>query len=51
MGFESDSMAPEVDAARCFVERIGGIAAIGALGGAPALVCGEAETRVVPSPD
>ena len=51
MGFESGSMAPKADAARCFVERIGGIGAIGGLGGAPALLCGEAATRVVPSPD
>ena len=51
MGFESGSMAPKVDAARCVVERTGGIAAIGALGGALALLCREAGTRVVPSPD
>ena len=52
MEFESGSMEPKVDdSARCLVERIGGIAAIGALGGSPALPCGEAGTRVVPSPD
>jgi carbamate kinase len=50
MGFESGSMAPKFDAARCFVDRTWGIAEIGALGGAAALRCGEAGARV-PSPD
>jgi carbamate kinase len=41
MGFESGSMAPDHEAACRFVEKIGGIAAIGALGDSPALLRGE----------
>jgi carbamate kinase len=49
MSFESGSIALRVDAARCFVEKTGGIAMIGALRERIALVRGEAGTRVVPS--
>ena len=42
MGFESGSMAPDHEAACRFVEKTGGIAAIGALGDGPALLRGEA---------
>lgn len=41
------SMGPKAEAAALFVERTGGLAAIGALGDAPAVLRGEAGTRVV----
>ncbi|HSL64538.1 MAG TPA: carbamate kinase [Gaiellaceae bacterium] len=49
LGLPAGSMAPKVEAARRFVEATGGIAAIGALGEAPALLRGEAGTRVLPA--
>jgi carbamate kinase len=51
MDCESGSKASKGHAARPFIERIGGIAPIGTAGDPPALLCGEAGARVVPSPD
>jgi carbamate kinase len=52
MGSESGSMAPNLEAACRFVERTGGIAAIGALGGGPGLLCAEAgDSRRLPRQD
>ena len=48
MRFEQGSMAPKVEAACRFVEATDGIAAIGSLGDAPALMRGEAGTHVAP---
>ena len=45
--FESGSMGPKVRAARSFVERTGGLAAIGSIADTPALVRGEAGTVVM----
>jgi carbamate kinase len=47
--FAAGSMGPKVDAACRFVEATGGIAAIGSLAEAEAVVRGESGTRVVPS--
>jgi carbamate kinase len=47
-GFPAGSMGPKVEAACRFVERTGGIAAIGALTDAAALLAGAAGTRVLP---
>lgn len=44
--FEAGSMAPKVEAAARFVESTGGLAAIGALEEAPAILAGKAGTRV-----
>jgi carbamate kinase len=44
--FAEGSMAPKVRAACWFAERTGGFAAIGAIGDTPALLRGEAGTRV-----
>ena len=44
--FEAGTMAPKVEAAARFVERTGGIAAIGALGAAAKVLRGEAGTIV-----
>ena len=41
-------MAPKVEAARRFVERTGGFAAIGALEDAEAILRGERGTRIEP---
>ena len=49
MHFEQGSMAPKVEAACRFVEATGGIAAIGALDDARALVAGHAGTTVSPN--
>jgi carbamate kinase len=49
LSFESGSMGPKIEAACRFVEATGGIAAIGALDAAAAIVCGAAGTRVVPA--
>lgn len=49
--FAEGSMGPKVDAARRFVERTGHTAGIGALAGAPAILAGEAGTRVLPGAD
>lgn len=46
--FASGSMGPKVDAACSFVERTGGIAAIGAMTDLELMVRGEAGTRVAP---
>jgi carbamate kinase len=46
MSFAPGSMGPKVEAACRFVERTGGLAAIGALGDAAAIVRGERGTRV-----
>jgi carbamate kinase len=46
--FEQGSMAPKVEAACRFVETCGGVAAIGSLEQAQAIVDGHAGTRVVP---
>jgi carbamate kinase len=51
LSFESGSMGPKIEAACRFVEATGGIAAIGALDAAAAIVCGAAGTRVVPARD
>lgn len=45
--FDAGSMGPKVEAACTFVRRTGGIAAIGALEAAAAVLRGEAGTRVV----
>ncbi len=45
--FEAGSMAPKTEAACRFVEATGGIAGIGALGDAAAILAGAAGTRVV----
>lgn len=47
MRFEPGSMAPKIEAACRFVEKTGGIAAIGALDQAAAIVRGEVGTRIV----
>jgi carbamate kinase len=47
MRFEPGSIAPKIEAACRFVEKTGGIAAIGALDQAAAIVRGEAGTRIV----
>ena len=47
LSFASGSMGPKVEAACRFVEATGGIAAIGALGAAAAIVRGASGTRVV----
>jgi carbamate kinase len=47
-GFPAGSMGPKVEAACRFVERTGGLAAIGALTDAAALLAGAAGTRVLP---
>jgi len=47
--FASGSMKPKVEAACRFVERAGGIAAIGCLAAAEALVRGERGTRIEPA--
>ena len=44
--YPSGSMGPKVDAACRFVERTGGIAAIGSLTDAPAVLAGTAGTRI-----
>lgn len=44
--FEPGSMAPKVEAARHFVQGTGGVAAIGAVADAEALLRGEAGTRI-----
>jgi carbamate kinase len=46
IGFAAGSMAPKIEAARRFVETTGGVAAIGALHDAAALLRGECGTRV-----
>jgi carbamate kinase len=51
LSFESGSMGPKIEAACRFVEATGGIAAIGALDAATAIVRGAAGTRVVPARD
>jgi carbamate kinase len=45
------SMGPKAEAASRFASRTGGIAAIGALADAPAILRGEAGTRVLPADD
>ena len=46
-GFPSGSMGPKVEAACRFVERTHGVAAIGALGDAAAVLAGDRGTRVL----
>lgn len=48
MSFAPGSMGPKVEAACRFVRATGGLAAIGSLGDAAALLRGEAGTRVLP---
>ena len=48
--FAAGSMGPKVEAACRFVERTGGVAAIGALADLEALVRGETGTQVAPAP-
>jgi len=50
MSFEPGSMAPKVEAACRFVERTGGVAAIGALSEAAAVLAGRKGTIVRPGP-
>jgi carbamate kinase len=49
MSFASGSMAPKIEAACRFVEATGRPAAIGALADAPAIIRGEAGTRIEPT--
>jgi carbamate kinase len=46
MAFPAGSMGPKVDAACRFVERTGGLAAIGALDDAEAILAGRAGTQI-----
>ncbi|MDJ0767966.1 MAG: carbamate kinase [Ilumatobacter sp.] len=48
LGFPDGSMGPKVEAVCRFVERAGGVAAIGALTDAPGMLAGERGTRVQP---
>jgi carbamate kinase len=50
MRFATGSMAPKVEAACRFVERTGGISAIGSLAELPGLVEGSAGTQIAPQP-
>jgi carbamate kinase len=50
MRFPAASMAPKVEAACRFVEETGGVAAIGALEDAAAMLDGRAGTRIVRPP-
>jgi len=49
--FPEGSMGPKVKAACQFVEQTGGVAAIGSIDEAPALLAGTAGTRVAPHPE
>ena len=50
LDFEAGSMGPKVRAACDFVNRTGGLAGIGALADASAILAGKAGTRVRPAP-
>jgi carbamate kinase len=49
LGLATGSMGPKAEAASRFANGTGGIAAIGALADAPAILCGAAGTRVLPA--